>query len=869
MIAAAILGAGASAFAVNILGFGISLALSSLFAPDEPDPQAPAKAEGVQARISSNPRNKLPVIYGKARVAGQTVFADISNDNQTMAFIVALSEGELEKITDIYWEDKKLTMTPSGTLTSPSGAVDEDGKNHDFLNTTLKISVHPAGGRCSAMESFSTRWSNSASSRTMPDVAYAYIELTYDRELNVTGLPSRLYFLCNGRTVDQLNTTSKAMEVSTVTSTNPVDCLIDYLTDTKYGASIPISNIDLDSMALHKTFCNVNKNHTESYCSFPSGDTLNTVLLVGSNYGNEVSCTNVISDQNNHGTWNTGGTTLSGKRYETNGVLSTNEDIDKNISHLTVGNGAAFSYNLGKFGVVSEGVTATAQRSGTDVSFSEDNIIGRLTLSSAGFDEKINELTVKFDSIAQKYQEEQAILKIPTGSAIRNANEPRLERTLRFNMVNNNVQAVRAATILLNQSRQNLRVSFETDLSSSDLQAGDVVKITHATPGWSNKLFKIQQVTEKSVKVDGEQILGIMIICKEYAATDYADSVIQLTDLAPNTKFLDPYAMTDMNLVATDTSSTDAGAVRNAINLAWTESVYQARVEIRYAERVLATSLVATNVYTILTLGTTSQAQWNTAAGTSGVTYASGSTFTASAVGVGTGVTTLPYKYLTTSGDSAVLLDLKPVTGYEIAIRMISSVGVVGTYELFDSNGAVAGGVSYFTTDTISAITPVKVEVEVSSGNGSGFTTADSSDKTLKANVYQGSTEVLDSVSAHNGYHYRWYSNGQTICIDSSGNQVGLATANIHTSQLACESAGGYWLSSGAAGTKCRVSSVDQTTSMDDLSGDILGCTVALSSRADTNVKRTANTHVLRTIIVGDEDVTNSADIKCTVSNIP
>jgi len=815
MLATAILGAGASTFMVNMLGFAISMALSSIFAPDEPDPQAPAKAEGVQARITSNPRNKLPVVYGKARVAGQTVFADISSDNQKMAFIIAMSEGELESITDIYWEDKKLTMSAiDSTLRSPTGAVDEDGTNHDFLNTTLKISVHPAGGRCTAMESFSTRWNSNSSQRAMPDVAYAYVELTYDRELSVTGLPSRLYFLVNGRKVDVLDVATKTMGTSGTASTNPVDCLIDYLTNTKYGASIPLSNIDLDSMATHKTFCNQNKNYTASYCSFPSGDTLNSVTLVGTDYGNEVSCTQQVTDQANFGTWNTGGNTLSGLRYETNGVISTNEDIDKNISHLTTGNGASFSYNLGKFGVISEGVTAVAQRSGVDVVFSEDNIIGRLTVSSAGFDEKINELTVKFDSIAQKYQEEQAILEIPAGSAIRNVNEPRLERTIRFDMVNNNVQAVRAATVLLNQSRQNLRVNFETDLSNSDLQAGDVVKITHDTPGWTNKLFKVLQVTEKSVQVDGQQILGISLVCKEYSVGDYADSVIQLTDLAPNTRHLDPYAVVTMSLVAVDTSTSDTGAVRNAIGLTWTESPYQARVEIRYSE----------------------------------------------------GVGTSAWKYLTSAGDSTVLQDLKPTTSYEIAIRVISSLGTIGGWEDFDSNGATAGGVSYFTTSTISALTPVKVALEVSSGQGSGFTNNELTDKTLKATVLQGEAETPDSDVLHTGYNYRWYSNGQTVCVDASGNQVGLASIGIHDTQLSCESAGGYWESAGTVGTQCRVSLADNTTLMSDNSGDILGCSVAGSSRADSDA--TNGAHDLRTIIVGDEDVTNSADIKCTVSNI-
>jgi hypothetical protein len=48
-------------------------------------------------------------------------------------------------------------------------------------------------------------------------------------------------------------------------------------------------------------------------------------------------------------------------------------------------------------------------------------------------------------------------------------------------------------------------------------------------------------------------------------------------------------------------------------------------------------SLTVGQVYTITSLGDTTQLSWNTAAGTTGVTYAVGSTFTCAAVGVGTG----------------------------------------------------------------------------------------------------------------------------------------------------------------------------------------------------------------------------------------
>ena len=60
----------------------------------------------------------------------------------------------------------------------------------------------------------------------------------------------------------------------------------------------------------------------------------------------------------------------------------------------------------------------------------------------------------------------------------------------------------------------------------------------------------------------------------------------------------------------------------------------------------VVTALIVGSYYKIASLGNTSQSQWNTAAGTSGVTYAVGTIFKVSAVGVGTGtayVEKIPY----------------------------------------------------------------------------------------------------------------------------------------------------------------------------------------------------------------------------------
>ena len=71
----------------------------------------------------------------------------------------------------------------------------------------------------------------------------------------------------------------------------------------------------------------------------------------------------------------------------------------------------------------------------------------------------------------------------------------------------------------------------------------------------------------------------------------------------------------------------------NAIN----PNVNVIEVYLTIDNSVTAGSFVVSQFYQIIALGSTTNAQWNTLAGTTGITYAVGSTFTAATVGTGTG----------------------------------------------------------------------------------------------------------------------------------------------------------------------------------------------------------------------------------------
>ena len=506
----------AAAMAPGIQGmlirFALSVAVSyitnKLFAPDIPSGPGQADAApdpGVRQRIASDPGNKLPVIYGKSKVFGSITFADITSDNQTMAFIITLCEGPIETIGQIWWDDFKLTLDSNGNVTN---ATDSQGETDDFLNGNLTVKKFKAGGRCSPMETFSTKWATNAVNRTMPNVAYLYVELKYNRDESVTGLTSKLGAEVDGKLVR----TFSGSTLSSVTSysNNPAECLLDYLTSTFYGCGdvMSDSDLDLDSFISHKAFCDTLITHTDKE-----------------------------------------GNSTTAKRYTTNGVINTFDERDLNVSDLVICSQSIFSYNLGKFQVVSDTTGSSV------MSFNPDNMYGDVTIVNDGFNSSLNKLNISFSSYDQKYQDDQVFLDLPAN--LKSYNEPELVQDTRFKFLNNNIMVQRVGNVIVKTSRDNLIVSFKTDTRALKLQVTDIVSVTNSTYGFTDKLFKINSITETDMNSDG--VSGYFITAQEYNADAYAEEALTEFQTAPNTNLANPRnfgAITNLRAISSDPDST-------------------------------------------------------------------------------------------------------------------------------------------------------------------------------------------------------------------------------------------------------------------------------------------------------------------------
>ena len=121
----------------NILAFAISTLASSIisksFTPDNTNNKAVNDVNpGNQQQIPPATDNKLPVVYGTGWVGGTIVDLSISDDNQTLYYVLALSEvtntegggsGDVITFGDVFYGGKKCVFSLSDT-TKVTGLLD-------------------------------------------------------------------------------------------------------------------------------------------------------------------------------------------------------------------------------------------------------------------------------------------------------------------------------------------------------------------------------------------------------------------------------------------------------------------------------------------------------------------------------------------------------------------------------------------------------------------------------------------------------------------------------------------------------------------------------------------------------------------------
>jgi len=448
------------------LAYGTARALG-VFEPPKMDNSDP----GTSIQLPPATDNKLPILYGQAFTSGPIFDAAISNQNKTMTYCIALSE-ETQTGTftcsQVFMNDVELIFT-GNTATShrdPNQSADVT------YNGKVRLNIYQGGSAGSdVIFPTSGTGSSTAASAIVPHwgvnhtanaMVYAVLQVDYDAENGLTGLPQMTFKMNNS-----LN--------------NPGEVLHDYLTSDRYGAGLTTAQLDVN------TFTGTANTQMKGYCN------------------------ELISYTNNSGA------SATNARYQINGMLSSFNAVSNNIDEICQASATFFSFNpkKGKFAAIPNRALSSTELANCLV-YNDDNIVSKIDISSTELYSLYNGCEVSFMDNTRKDQTN--TIKVTTPGSDRNPNEPDNTLTYTLNMINDNVRAERLANIDLNQSRVGTVIQFSADFSGIQTDVGDVIKVTNELYSWTDKLFRVMRVTE----VQGEAgMITAQISALEYSADYY------------------------------------------------------------------------------------------------------------------------------------------------------------------------------------------------------------------------------------------------------------------------------------------------------------------------------------------------------------
>jgi hypothetical protein len=552
---AAAVGSAGLAFITSVVAVGLALATSRLLGltggagGTQQDP-------GVRIQFPPATQNKIPIVYGTVNTKGTVTDARISNENKTMTYVLALSEQTQTgsfSVGDIYWNDQLLVFDENNAQAHiVRSSIDQNGLGDSNTNYNGLIRIRVYNGSTNSfdqifppqstgnVENVRTLLGETDVNYQLNDLVYAVIQIDYNGEKGITGLGQVTFQISN-------------------TLNNPALVWYDYMTSERYGAAIPVEQINTttsistaNTLSVFSFSNEIPANQFNPISNF-AGSISGTVLTVTTSsgtypitgtiavgqrlFGNAEDgtiITSLGSGAGGEGTYNinisqtksldkiTGATSSTQVRYQMNGVISTGDTVKNSIDKITQSAAAwtTFDYSEGQWKLLNNRA-ASEEELENAFEFNDDNILGEVGITATNLEDLYNQLEVEFAS--RKIRDQNDYFKGAIDPSEMNDLEPANTLNMRLEMVNNALHAARVGLIELKQSRVDKIITFNADYSAIECEAGQVVKLTNDVYGFNDKLFRITKLRE----VEGEDgNITVEITALEYDSTIYSDEVL-------------------------------------------------------------------------------------------------------------------------------------------------------------------------------------------------------------------------------------------------------------------------------------------------------------------------------------------------------
>ena len=488
--------------------------------PDFGGNQPDLNARGVLVnKVSANAH--IPIVYGTRKVGGNVVFVETSGtDNEFLYMAIVVSEGEIDDITKIFVNDNEVTFdgdladniqrTVASSDDNFFKAPDDDSSAESL------ITVEPHYGTDTQIaSSLLSELSSWTSNHRLQGLAYIAFKFKWNSD--AFGSLPQVNAIIKGKKVYNPNLDStvtggsgshrKNDSTTWEYSDNGIYQMLDYLRNERFGMGISDSYFDSD-FADWQTAGDVVDANITPY----SGATQIDLL-------------------------------------DSHPVLDTSRKAIDLVSDFVKGTRSYLNFTAGKYKVLVE-TTGSAS-----ITLTEDNIIGGIQVSSKNKNSRFNRCIVNFINPSKNYQsdtaqfppvDETGLASADTHSVMKAADgDILLEGNFDFPMIVNQHQAQELAEIILRRSRSSLDVSLKCDATGYDLAIGDIVNVTHATPSFSAKPFRVQGMT---INTDHTVTLQL----SEHQDSYYSFGTQVAPATIPDTTLPNPFSVQAPSITASD-----------------------------------------------------------------------------------------------------------------------------------------------------------------------------------------------------------------------------------------------------------------------------------------------------------------------------
>lgn len=424
----------------------------------------------------------LPVVYGRVdKMPGIIVFQrshgnyetpTIVDSTQWLTTVVCWSEGVISGygkvwLNSIASDDARFAANSTrGQAVYVANYIGTDDQAADpRLVANASSSNNASSLTYQSGDMMVQRWTPY---HTLSGVAYSTISLwSEDGLYGDTGIPLISADVLGKVCYDPRNLT-------TYWTRNPALHALDFLRNTRYGAAIPDSEIDMSSFALAASYCDEKDN--------------------------------LLSNRT--------------ARYYNDLVADPKANWFDTLSDILASCRGSLVYAGGTYKLLVDRPQAVT------FALNEDNITGAWTIAMDSLGERVNRVTATYIDAAQNNKPntvtvDDAAYRIADGGEL-------LERSVMLSGVTGRGQAYDIALWEMRQSRLSMVVEVNALLSALRCEVGDVVSVTHSVPGWTAKPFRVT-----GIAISGTD--EVRLTLREYsdtvysAQTDNADPPIETT----------------------------------------------------------------------------------------------------------------------------------------------------------------------------------------------------------------------------------------------------------------------------------------------------------------------------------------------------